>query len=127
MSKQQEPSTPVPPGGCCNVFGTMLSPRFFKALGDPNRLALLSRLADCGSPRPVGEIACCCPVDISVVSRHLAILREAGLVESERCGKEVRYTVRYDTIVRNLREIADAIEKCCSDSCRTRRKEPEHG
>jgi DNA-binding transcriptional ArsR family regulator len=69
-------------------------------------------------------------VDISVVSRHLAILREAGIVECVKRGKEVRCTVRASVLARTLRELADALEACCpSDApagaagdCRARRE-----
>jgi len=87
----------------------------FKALADPNRVALLARLADCGRPCTVSEIACCLPVDLSVVSRHLRQLRDAGILHAERRGKEVYYTVRYGELVRTLRTLAGTIEACCPD------------
>lgn len=61
----------------------------------------------------MGQIAADCPVDISVVSRHLAMLRDAGIVEATRRGKEVHYRVRYTGLAETLRSIADAIEACC--------------
>ena len=90
-----------------------MSPRLFKALSDPNRISLMLQLAGCGGAT-VGEAARCCPVDLSVVSRHLAVLREAGIVEHEKRGKEVHYRLRADVLVTSLRAIADAIEECCA-------------
>lgn len=98
---------------CCQDVGELIEPKFFRALCDPNRVAILARLAQCGRACTVGEIACCCPVDVSVVSRHLAILRDAGILESCRKGKEVYYCVRFGSFVPTLRAIADAIESCC--------------
>jgi DNA-binding transcriptional ArsR family regulator len=98
---------------CCTDVGKLLEPRFFKALCDPNRVALLSRLANCRRPCGVSELVGCCGVDISVVSRHLALLRDAGILESEKRGKEVYYSVRCEEVVGTLRRIADAIEACC--------------
>ncbi|GMU34641.1 MAG: winged helix-turn-helix transcriptional regulator [Planctomycetia bacterium] len=98
---------------CCQDVAELIEPKFFRALCDPNRVAILARLAQCGRSCTVGEIACCCPVDVSVVSRHLAILRDAGILEATRRGKEVYYCVRFDTFVSTLRVIADAIESCC--------------
>jgi len=95
------------------LVGKLVEPRFFKALCDPNRIALLARLAQCGRACNVGEISCCCPVDLSVVSRHLAILRDAGVVEAEKRGKEVYYSLRFGAVVDTLRRLADAIEGCC--------------
>jgi DNA-binding transcriptional ArsR family regulator len=98
---------------CCRRLDRLLDPPFFRALGDPNRLRLLTRLAGCCEPPTVTELSACCPVNISVVSRHLAILREAGIVEAERSGREVRYRVRFDVLSRTFRQIADAIDNCC--------------
>ncbi len=97
---------------CANV-GKLLEPRLFKALGDPNRVALLSRLVKCRRPCGVSELVGCCGVDFSVVSRHLAILRDAGILQAEKRGKEVYYSVRSAEVVGTLRRIADAIEACC--------------
>ncbi len=94
----------------------LMDPRFFKALCDPNRIALLVRLAACDEPCTVSQIAACCPTDLSVVSRHLAVLRDAGVLVSEKRGKEVLYTVRYSDLAGTLRAIADAIEGCCGKS-----------
>jgi DNA-binding transcriptional ArsR family regulator len=98
---------------CCQRIGELVVPRFFKALSDPNRIALLERLAQCQEPCTVSQMAACCPVDLSVVSRHLALLREAGILHAEKRGKEVYYSVRFSALVATLRDIADAIEACC--------------
>jgi ArsR family transcriptional regulator, arsenate/arsenite/antimonite-responsive transcriptional repressor len=67
--------------------------RMFKALGDPIRLRLLSRITSA----PNGEI-CVCDLtgdDFNVtgptISHHLKTLREAGLIEGERRGTWVYY------------------------------------
>ncbi|MBU1433122.1 metalloregulator ArsR/SmtB family transcription factor [Myxococcota bacterium] len=96
----------------------LLSPRFFKALGDPNRIAILIRLATCRRPCSVRRVAECCPVDLSVVSRHLSTLRNAGILTSERKGKEVFYSVRTEALVKLFRELADTLENAsCDDDC----------
>ena len=65
----------------------------FKALADPARLRLVSIIA--GSPG--GRCACdlVTPLGRSqpTVSHHLRVLREAGLVESERRGQWIWYRV----------------------------------
>lgn len=66
----------------------------FKALGDPVRLRLLSLIASFA-----GGEACVCdlmgPFDVTqpTISHHLKVLREAGLVGSERRGTWVYYRV----------------------------------
>ncbi len=61
------------------------------------------------------ELTSCCPVDFSVVSRHLKLLNTAGIVSSDKKGKKVYYTARIVDIVKRLREMADAIEEAAED------------
>jgi len=65
----------------------------FKALGDPHRLVILAALA-----RAEGEICVCdfteaLPLNQPAVSHHLKILRECGLVQSQRRGTWVYYSL----------------------------------
>lgn len=110
MSKQRHPSKSS--AGCCGIPG-MPEPRFFKALCDPTRLRILAHLAEARETRTVSEIAERFPLDVSVVSRHLAVLRDAGILVAEKQGKEVRYSVGYESVVSVLRGFARAIESCC--------------
>jgi ArsR family transcriptional regulator, arsenate/arsenite/antimonite-responsive transcriptional repressor len=87
--------------------------RFFRALCDPTRLRIFAALIEAKEPRTVGEIAQGFAVDISVVSRHLALLRDQGILTSERRGKEVWYRADYEMLVSVLRDFATAIENCC--------------
>lgn len=94
------------------ALAVLLESGLFKALGDPTRVAVLGALLD-GDEATVSEIARCCPVDLSVVSRHLGVLREAGVVGSEKQGREVRYRPNVSTLVDALRTLADSLERCC--------------
>ena len=68
--------------------------RMFKALGDPVRLQLLSRVAS-----HAGGEACVCDLSVGLdltqptISHHLKVLREAGLLRCERRGTWVYYWV----------------------------------
>jgi len=99
--------------GCCPDLEALINPGLFKALGDPNRAALIAGIGRMGRPTTVSEAASCCPVDLSVVSRHLAVLRRAGVVESAKSGREVRYILSPTTLAATLRSLADALEACC--------------
>jgi len=78
--------------------------QLFKTLSDPTRLRLLNLLAE--------EQVCVCDLhgtlglDQPKVSRHLAQLRRAGLVEVERDGKWMHYRLARhgDPLVRNVLE-----------------------
>ena len=100
----------------------MLEPGFFKALCDPSRISLLVRLTQCCEPCTVSQIAECCPTDVSVVSRHLAVLRDAGILHARKRGKEVYYSVNYSELTDTLRAIADAIERCCPPEKRNKKE-----
>lgn len=120
-------SAPVTTAECCSRLSGLLSPEFFKALADPRRQAILFRLATAGGEWTVSQVAEEVPIDISVVSRHLAQLRDAGILEAERQGKEVHYSVRYGAVVTLLRQLADAIEGCCPPHSTGCCRQPEKG
>jgi len=61
----------------------------FKALGHPTRLWIVRELAD--GEHCVCEFVQAVGVDFSTISKHLAILKEAGVVEDEKRGKSVYY------------------------------------
>ncbi len=106
------PANPKQAAACCGPLDSLLDPALFKALCDPTRASLLACIAKCGRACSVGEVAECCSVDFSVVSRHLTMLAQAGLLESEKKGRTVSYSVRYADLARSLRSLADAIDDC---------------
>lgn len=90
----------------------------FKALSDGNRLTILSHICKCSARKSavnVGEISSCCDVDLSVISRHLSKLRDAGVLRAQKEGKEVFYSLEGKELARQLRALADFIEQ--SDCC----------
>ncbi|MBM3499134.1 MAG: winged helix-turn-helix transcriptional regulator [Armatimonadetes bacterium] len=97
---------------CCGLPG-IPDARFFRALCDPTRLRIMALLVEARQPRTVSEVAEGFPVDVSVVSRHLAVLRDQGILLAERQGKEVRYSVNYEFLVSALHGFARAVEACC--------------
>lgn len=109
------PQSPVQAAACCGPIDRLLNPDLFKALCDPTRAGLLACIAKCGRPCSVSEVAACCSVDTSVVSRHLATLEKASVLSSERDGRVVRYAVRYQELSKTLRALADAIDQCCPE------------
>ena len=77
----------------------------FKALSDPTRREILKLLRN--GPRTSGEIAEKFPSAWATISRHLAVLRDAGLILSERNGQQIVYelnTTVFDDVVNHLIE-----------------------
>ena len=69
----------------------------FAALGDTTRLQLLSRLSD-GRPRSIAKLADGFSLTRQGVSKHLRVLEQAGVVTSERVGRESLYVIALDPI-----------------------------
>ncbi len=65
--------------------------RVFAALADPNRRRLLAAVAS--SPATATELAGGLPISRQAVVKHLSALADAGLLERQRQGREVRYSV----------------------------------
>ena len=97
---------PVLQSLCCGPDVPALEPRAaenlaaaFKALADPTRVAIVSRLAS-------GEQCCVCDLtdafELSqpTISHHLRILRDAGLVDAERRGTFAYYWLLPEAIER---------------------------
>jgi len=89
-----------------------------KLLADTTRLAVLEVLMD--KPKRVRELMELLGVEQSLMSHHLALLREAGLIDATRAGKSVLY------------QLAESVESstagksldlgCCQLSFPTRKK-----
>lgn len=70
----------------------------FKALGHPSRLTMVEAL--CEGDRCVCELQELVGSDMSTVSKHLSVLRNAGLVEDRKVGLKVFYSLRLPCIAR---------------------------
>jgi len=68
----------------------------FKALADPTRREILELLK--ARPRTSGEIAEAFPSSWPTISRHLAVLRDAGLIIATREGQFIRYELNTSVV-----------------------------
>lgn len=78
----------------------------FSALGDPHRRAILAALAEGG--RSVNEIAADLPISRPAVSRHLRLLKGAGLVVDRADGNRRVYRLHdqgVEAVARYMQEI----------------------
>ena len=69
----------------------------FKALGHPTRLFIVEELGK--TERCVCELTEMVGADISTVSRHLSVLRNAGIVNGEKRGLQVFYSLKTPCIL----------------------------
>jgi DNA-binding transcriptional ArsR family regulator len=72
----------------------------FKALASEPRRRILNHLA--GGPMTVGEIADKFDMALPSISKHLSILKEAGLVHEQRRGQFILYSVAPDHLANLL-------------------------
>lgn len=102
----REPSTTGSDPVCCGAAGEPArrlypdmqeSARLFRALADETRLAILRQLRERGEVCACDFMACC-GLAQPTVSHHLRVLREAGLVETEKRGLCVYYSLRADRL-----------------------------
>ena len=83
--------------------------RVFKSLSDTNRIRILKMLEY--RPLCVCEITAVLNLATSTVSKHLSILREAGLIFDQKEGKWVNYYLNKSSQQSGIKELLPLIEK----------------
>ena len=81
----------------------------FKALGHSTRLRIVEKLAD-------GEQCVCVllemfDIDISTLSRHLSVLKNAGIVSDERRGKNIYYSLKCPCLMNMIECMEDVLSE----------------
>lgn len=94
------PMKPIPPTECVAKL---------KVLADATRLRVMELLMD--GPKHVQELNDVLGIDQSLLSHHLRVVREAGLVETERDGKAILYRLAPGVRIKGRREGIDL--GCC--------------
>ena len=77
-----------------------------KALAHPSRLYIVDRLAE--HEHCVNELTTLIGSDMSTVSKHLSVLKNAGVVQDQRRGASIYYTLRIPCIL-SFFKCADAV------------------
>jgi DNA-binding transcriptional ArsR family regulator len=68
----------------------------FAALGDRRRLTLLESLGD--GPRSIAQLSRGGEISRQAMTKHLRVLKDAGLVRSDRFGREVRFRLEREAL-----------------------------
>jgi DNA-binding transcriptional ArsR family regulator len=82
--------------------------RFGKGIGSVPRYRIVEALF--GGGRTVSELVKKTKLSQSLVSQHLRVLKESGLVSDERCGQEVRYTLDAKYMITLLEQLTHALK-----------------
>jgi DNA-binding transcriptional ArsR family regulator len=80
-----------------------------KGIGNENRYRILESLMK--GPKTVGQVAAIVLMSQPAVSQNLKVLKTANLVEDERRGQEVYYSINVAYMTTLLRKLAGSIEK----------------
>ena len=83
-----------------------------EALGDPHRRDILRLLSD--GDKPVRDIAAALPISRPAVSRHLRLLKEAGLVAEQAQGTSRIYHLQEE----GMHAVAAYLERVWGDAAR---------
>ncbi len=89
---------------------SLLHANICQALGDPKRILILYALDD--EPRHVTALAEALNMPQPTVSRHLGVLRDRGLVQTERNGTAVTYALtdgRIIEVLNTMRQILRSV------------------
>ena len=81
----------------------------FKALSDPTRLRLVKLLGDHEGALCVNALASRLDVSQSAASQHLRVLRQTGLVKSERRGSSVHYLLDQDSLKQHRVKVRETL------------------
>lgn len=100
------------PEMCQTILAEHMRPDLFKALCDPVRISIVATLATQAQAATVSDLTECCGIDFSGVSRHLKILKEAGVVSANKHGREMHYSLNIDDLSQTLRALANALDSC---------------
>jgi ArsR family transcriptional regulator len=79
-----------------------------KAMAHPTRLFIVDELAK--GERCVCELRDMIGADISTVSKHLSVLKQAGIVEDEKRGLQVWYSLKVPCILNFFRCVEDVLK-----------------
>ncbi|MBK1790267.1 metalloregulator ArsR/SmtB family transcription factor [Persicirhabdus sediminis] len=82
--------------------------KVLKALAHPTRLWMAEQLAD--GERCVCEFVDQVDADFSTISKHLSVLKQAGIVADEKRGKQVYYHLKVPCVLKFMSCVEAVIE-----------------
>jgi ArsR family transcriptional regulator, cadmium/lead-responsive transcriptional repressor len=95
--------------------------QLWEAVADPSRRKVLDLILAHGQATPT-ILAAELPVTRQAVTKHLAVLARAGLVETRRQGREAIYTVRPDRVAAAAQAMAQSAQAMAAAAARWDRR-----
>ena len=84
--------------------------RIFVALGDPHRQRMVL-MFEPGERLNIAQIAAASTLSRTAVTHHLKVLREAGVLRSEKIGREVYFWPDADTVRQALEAVKEYVRE----------------
>lgn len=78
-----------------------------RALADPRRYEILQKIGGCDASCACGDIRSCVPISPATLSHHMKELENAGLIDAQREGKFVNYTLRREVLQAYLDRLSE--------------------
>ena len=94
----------------------LLDSRFFKSLSEPVRVRILKFLLLNGRS-DIAAIAENLPQDRSVISRHLNLMQEAGILKGEKVSRHMYYSINASEFLEKVEGIAGKVRSCVTVCC----------
>ncbi len=94
----------------------MIDSKFFKALSEPVRVQILKYLLLNGRS-DITAIASELPQDRSVISRHLQLMQEVGILNCEKITRHIYYEINGVVFFNKLENILEKIRECIPECC----------
>jgi len=90
--------------------------KFFKTLSEPVRVEILKFIMLNGRA-DIGTIAENMPQDRSVISRHLNLMQEVGILNCEKESRHIYYEINGPAFLDKLQNLTDLLRKCMAECC----------
>ncbi len=90
--------------------------KFFKTMSEPVRLEILKFLMVNGRS-DIGTIAEHMPQDRSVISRHLNMLHESGILNCEKETRYIFYEINGQAFIDKLENFTEQVKQCVNQCC----------
>ena len=87
-----------------------------KAMAHPTRLFIVDQLA--AEPKCVRELTEMIGDDVSTVSKHLSVLKNAGIIDSDKRGAKMIYRLRMPCVLNFFSCVESVIELSARDNLR---------
>lgn len=97
-----------------NQLVDVMDSKLFKSMSEPVRVQIIRFLLLHGRA-DIAAIAENMPQDRSVISRHLNLMQEVGILNCEKEGRHMFYSINAEAFLERFMNITDLIKKCITE------------